>query len=563
MAMVYGGDLVARALVNDGVDKAFTLCGGHIMPIFYGLRDAGVEIIDVRHEASAVHAAMACTRATGKVAVAMATAGPGVANTTTAMLDAEVLRMPVVLIGGAVASDTIDGGDLQDAPTLRLMQSICKWARKVGSIERIPEYVAMALRHAQDSSPGPVYLEIPTDLLLDKIDDETVKFPTASRATSSPAGDPELIEEAARLLATAERPAILVDEGARWSLDQDAQAVTELSDFLKMPVGMAGSSCRGQFGNEYENLLLNINMSRKADVLLTIGCRFDYRIGRGEGIPPDAKVIQVHTDPHQIGFNLRADIGLVGGAGNIARQILERLKTFHNPKTGDSWLGPLRERTAAMMPPVYHETKTPTHPARCAGEVARFLEEFQDWNIVVDGGENAVWMAGVVTVSRPDQYHTHSSGANGNIGTGPGTVIGAWAANRKPTLMFTGDGSFGFYSMELETMARFGIPAVIVIANNSGWAMIGMTENFIRPDDIARDGQCNTTLPHMVSYEKMVEIWGGYGELVTDPDEILPAIRRAAANGKPSIVNVEVDDVSLSPFIANYADILTPEKSHQ
>ena len=117
--------------------------------------------------------------------------------------------------------------------------------------------------------------------------------------------------------------------------------------------------------------------------------------------------------------------------------------------------------------------------------------------------------------------------------------------------------------MELETMARFGIPAVIVIANNSGWAMIGMTENFIRPDDIARDGQCNTTLPHMVSYEKMVEIWGGYGELVTDPDEILPAIRRAAANGKPSIVNVEVDDVSLSPFIANYADILTPEKSHQ
>lgn len=559
MTMVYGGDLVARALINEGVEKAFTLCGGHIMPIFYGLRDAGVEIIDVRHEASTVHAAMACTRATGKVAVAMATAGPGVANTTTAMLDAAVLKMPVVLIGGAVATDKLDSGDLQDAPTLKLMESICKWARKVNSTDRLPEYIGAAFRHARDGSPGPVYLEIPTDLLLAKIDDENVRFPTAHRAHSVPAGDLGLIEEAAKLLASAERPAILVDDGARWSLGDDAQAVAELSDFLKIPVGVAGTSCRGHFGNEYENQLLNYNASRKADVLLTLGCRFDYRHGMGAGIPADAQVIQVHTDMHQIGFNVRADVGIVGGAGTVARQILEKLKTFHNPKTGDSWVGIPRERPAGRMPPVYKETKTPTHPARCAGEIGLFLEEFQDWNIVVDGGENAVWMSGIVTVSRPDQYHSHSSGPNGNIGTGPGTVIGAWAANRKPTLMFTGDGSFGFYPMELETMARFEIPAVIVIANNSGWAMIGMTENFIRPDDIARDGQCNTTLPHMVPYEKMVEIWGGYGEKVTDPDEILPAIRRAAANGKPSIVNVEVDDVSLSPFIAHYADILTPD----
>jgi acetolactate synthase-1/2/3 large subunit len=560
MAMVDGGELIGRSLKNEGIEKAFVLCGGHIMPIFYGMRNAGIEIIDVRHESSAVHAAMAYTRASGKVAAVVTTAGPGVANTAAAMMDSEALSVPVVQIGGAVATNKRDAGDLQDMSTLSLMESVTKWARKINSTHRIPEYISMAYRYAQDTSPGPVYLEVPTDLLFAKVDEDKVKFPTHYRASSIPSGDAALIEEAAALLAGAERPALIVDEGARWSLGDDADAITEMSDFLKMPVGVTGSSCRGLFGDERENTLVKTNASGSADVVLALGCKFDFRLGSGAGIPPDAKVIQVHTDMRQIGFNLHADVGIVGGSGPVTRQILDEVKVQRNPKADESWVGKPRDGGTANLPPVYSETKTPAHPARCAGDVARFLEQDdQDWNIVVDGGENSVWMGGALKVNRPGQFHGHSGSANGNIGTGPAVVVGAWVANRKPTLLFTGDGSFGFYPMEMETMARLGIPAVIVISNNSAWGMISMSEVYIRSDDIARNGQCNTTLPHMVAYEKMAEMWGGYGERVTDPEEILPAIRRAAANGKPSIVNVEVDDVSLSPFIAGYASMLKPE----
>lgn len=559
MAMIDGGDLFGRALANEGVEKAFVLCGGHIMPIFYGMRNAGIEIIDMRHEGAAVQAAIAYTRASGKMAVVITTAGPGVGNTASAMMDAETMGVPILQIGGAVATNKRDAGDLQDMSTLNLMESVCKWARKVNSTHRIPEYVSMAFRYAQDACPGPVYLEIPTDLVFAKIDEDDVIFPVNYKATSIPGGDASLIDEAASLLANADRPAVIIDDGAALSMGGDADAVAELSDFLKMPVGVTGSACRGMFGDERENTLVKTNASGAADVVLTLGCKFDFRHGSGAGIPADAKVIQVHTDMRQIGFNLRADLGIVGGAGPVAKQILEAIKLKRNPKADDGWIGKPQEGGTAQLPAIYSETKSPAHPARCAGDVARFIEQDdRDWNIIVDGGECSVWMGGALTVNKPGQFHSHSGSANGNIGTGPGVVVGAWVANHNPTILFTGDGSFGFYPMEMETMARLGIPVIIVISNNSAWGMISMAETYVRPKEIEEQGQCNVTFPHMVAYEKMAEMWGGHGECVTDPEEILPAIRRAAANGKPSVINVEVDDVSLSPFIAGYANMIKP-----
>jgi acetolactate synthase-1/2/3 large subunit len=134
--------------------------------------------------------------------------------------------------------------------------------------------------------------------------------------------------------------------------------------------------------------------------------------------------------------------------------------------------------------------------------------------------------------------------------------VGAWAANRKPVLWYTGDGSFGFYAMEMDTMAKLGIPVVCVISNDSGWGMIRLVEGYIRPDEVNQKGHCNVELHHMRAYEKMAQIYGGHGEVVKEPEEIVPAIKRAAASGKPSIINVEVDKVSLSPFIAAYADMV-------
>jgi len=557
MGMLDGGALVGKALANESVEKAFVLCGGHIMPIFYGMRNAGIEIVDMRHECAAIYAAIAYTRASGKAAVVVTTAGPGVGNTPAGMMEARSLGVPLLQIGGAVAMAMRDTGDLQDMSTLNVMETCSKWARKVTSTERIPEYVSMAFRYALDSTPGPVYLEIPTDLVFASVEEETTNFPVKYRTGAIPFGDPGLIDSAAEFLVNAERPAMLVDDGAWFGIGEHAGAVAALSDYLKMPVGVIGSSCRGLFGDEYDNPLLKMNMAGMADVVLALGCRFDFRLGMGRMVPGDAKVIQVHTDMRQMGFNLRADIGIVGGAGPVAAQLLEAVKRKREKPADASWTGPITRRDASTLPEPYQAKEIPIHPGRCAGEVARFLEvEGRDWTLICDGGEASVWMGIAATAYRPGQIH--ATGANGTIGTGPGLAVGAWAANRKPVLWYTGDGSFGFYAMEMDTMARLGIPVVCVISNDSAWGMIRLTEKFIRPDEVENKGHCNVELHHMRAYEKMAAMWDGHGERVTDPKEIVPAIKRAAANGKPSIVNVEVDKVSLSPFIAGYANMVKP-----
>jgi acetolactate synthase I/II/III large subunit len=559
MSMVDGGELFGKALANEGIEKAFVLCGGHIMPIFYGMRKAGIEIIDMRHECAAMYAAIAYARASGKPAVVVTTAGPGVGNTPAGMMEAESVGIPVLQIGGAVAMSMRDAGDLQDMSTLNVMETCSKWARKITSTERIPEYVAMAFRHAMDPTPGPVYLEVPTDLLAAMVDEEKIVFPVDYRAQAIPYGDPALIDSAATLLAGAKRPAVVVDDGARFSIGDHAAAIAGLSDYLKIPVGISGPSCRGLFGDEYENPLLNMNVMGAADVVLALGCRFDFRLGMGRMVPKDANVIQVHTDSRQIGFNLRADIGIVGGAGPVASQLLESVKQKRDKPSEASWIGQPPKRSASGLSEEFKSEGTPIHPGRCAGEVARFLEkEGRDWNLITDGGEASVWMGIASVTSRAGQIH--ASGSNGTIGTGPALAVGAWAANRKPVLWYTGDGSFGFYAMELDTMARLGIPVVCVISNDSAWGMIRLVENFLRPSEVKEQGHCNCELHDFRAYEKMAAMWDGHGECVKDPAKIVPAIRRAVANGRPSIINVEVDQVSLSPFIAGYANMVKPSE---
>jgi len=474
------------------------------------------------------------------------------------MMEATAMGIPLLQIGGAVAMNMRDAGDLQDMDTLKLMESCSKWARKITSTNRIPEYVATAYRQALDAKPGPVYLEIPTDLLFFQMEESQVFFPVNYRAASIPFGDPALVESAAELLAEAQRPAILVDDGARFSMGNHAVAIKALSDHLKMPVGVAGPSCRGLFGDEYKNPLLKTNAMWGADVVLSLGCRFDFRLGMGKIIPPDAKIIQVHTDAHQIGFNLRADIGIVGGAGPVARQLLTAVQDRRPKPVGVPWADPPGKGGTASLADDFRAEGTPIHPARCAGEVARFLEqEGRDWTVVCDGGEAGIWMGMASTASRPGQIQ--STGPNGTIGTGPALAVGAWAANRKPVLWYSGDGSFGFYAMEMDTMAKLGIPVVCVISNDSAWGMIRLAEKYIRPDEVDEKGHCNVELHPMRAYEKMTAMWDGYGEVVTAAEEIVPSIRRAVANGKPSIINVEVDQVSLSPMIAAYADMVKPE----
>ncbi len=559
MAEVDGGELIGRALANEGIERAFVLCGGHIMPIFYGMRNNGIEIIDVRHECAAVYAAIAYTRSSGKPAVVIATAGPGVGNTVAGMMEAESIGIPLIQIGGAVTMAKRDIGALQDMDTLKVMKTCTKYAKRPTYVDRLPEYVSIAMRHAMEQMPGPVYLEIPTNLLNVPIEEDKVKFPVNYRTDAIPYGDPELVEEAAEALANAKRPAVLMDDGARFNIGDHVGAISELLDHLKAPLWVSNHCCRGMFGDESKNPLLRLNASDKADVVLTLGVRFDSRLGSGASIPAEAIVIQVHADSRMIGYNVRADIGIIGGAGPVASQLLEAVKKKQAKPTETTWAEMPEGDWPASLEGAFHSEGTPAHPARVACEVQKFLaEDGWDWNVIADGGEASVWLNLSTRATRPGQMH--GTGSNGTIGTGPCLTVGAWAANRKPVLWYTGDGSFGFYAMELDTMARNGIPVVCVISNDSAWGMIRLEQRWSRPEEVKTRGQANTELHEMRAYEKMVAMWDGHGEVVTDPEEIVPAIKRAAANGKPSIINVAVDHVSPSPFIGGYAAMTKTDK---
>lgn len=556
MTEVNGGRLFAKALKNEGVDTIFTLVGGHIMPLMYGCREEGIKVIDVRHEMAGGYAADAYARVSGKPSVLVTTAGPGITDTVTAMAEAMFQGVPLIHIGGASPIPENETGPLQDMNTVEIMSTVTKWARKIYDTARIPEYVAMAFRYAMAGTPGPVYLECPMDIMSKyKVEESTVKFPVNYRTTAQAFGDPALIDQAADLLVNAERPVLVIGDVARFST-QYGEAIPELVDYLKMPV-WCHTMARGLFADE-ANPLFKIGGGSLpyADVVLNLGVNFDYRAGKGQPplFPANAKLIQAHPDSTKVGFNTRADIGIIGGAGAVAKQILAAVKAKKAKQENLDWVqkaGELAQKAATPFRIGFSSDGTPIHPGRCAFEVGKFLaEEGKDWTVVCDGGDSAQWIKAATSAHRPGQIVNY--GPLGTIGTGPGFSLGAWAANKKPVLFYTGDGSFGFYPMEFDTFVKQGVPVVCVISNDSAWGMIKLAESLVRPEEFAQ-GAVGCELTFMNAYEKLAALWDGYGVMITDPADIVPAIKKAVQSGKPAIINVQVDQVSMSPATASFS----------
>ncbi len=557
MEKIDGGRLFAKALKREGVECVFTLSGGHIMPILYGCREEGIRVIDVRHECSGGYAAEAYAKVTGRPGVLITTAGPGITNATTAMAEAAETGIPLIHIGGGSPLRENDTGPLQNVDSFGAMSIFCKWSRRIFSSNRIPEYLSMAFRNAYNATPGPVYLEIAADVLNQSYEVDTIYWPNDYRAKTTAFGDPQLIEKAADALAAAKKPAMIIGETARFSSEY-ARSVEELADYLKMPVFVQTTS-RGVFADEGENELFCIGDGaiRGADVVLELAVDHSYKIGKGKAprINADALRIMVHPDLTKIGYNAPADIGIVAGASAAAKQILEALKSRAETKATDAWLIEARELNRGLKEAFVSaaaSTIIPAHPGRVAAEVAKFISsEAKDWHVVCDGGDSASWIDGNSIARYPGQVIRY--GPLGTIGTGQGYTLGAWAADGKPVLYYTGDGSIGFYAMEFETYVRNNIPVICVISNDSAWGMIKLSEEAKRPDYINKNGHLATTLSEMFPYERLAELWGGVGIKVNHYDDIIPAIRKVRASGKPGIINVEVDKTMMTPATAAFA----------
>lgn len=553
--MVNGGKLFAKQLKKEGVEQIFTICGGQVMPLIYGCRAEGIQVIDVRHENAGVYAADAYARMTGKPGVIVATVTPGVMQTMQGIAEARAANSPVVLIAGSIGVGDFDSGAEQDFDTYSIVKTNVIWSAKILETKRIPEYVSKAFRNALDATPGPVYLECPVNVMKGKAEEGEVDFPDCSRTSAQAFGDPELIEKAADMLCKAERPVIVLGDTSLYT-SRYGGAVRELVDYLQIPV-YATTIARGTFGDE-DDVLFRIGEGAlaEADVVLTLSATMNFRLNLGK--PPminkKSRFIQANPDITKIGFNAPAHIGIVAGAGAAAKQILEVVKAKGHKAVKSSWAERAeklhKEYRADWDNGYAFEDIFPMHPARCAAEVGKFLAvEGRDWSVAADGGDSYEWIMRAVRLHRPGQIVGYAS--NGTIGTGQGFAMGAWCAHKKPVLLYTGDGSIGFHAMEFDTMERHGMQIICVISNDSQWGMVKMAETMRNADEV-KQGYLATTLSNMRRYDEMVKTLDCYGELVTDVNEIIPAIKRAYESGKPAVINVQVHDEYPCPFTVMY-----------
>ncbi len=538
--MPTGGQLVGEALAKEGVKVVFTLCGGHILPVYEGCLDQGIRVVDVRHEQTAAFAADAWARVTGEVGIAAVTAGPGVCNSLTAIVNARNSDSPIVVVGGQAETGRHDQGGLQETPHVRILEPVTKWAQSCHQAKRLPEFVSDAFRHAATPRTGPAFLEAPWDVLFDEVAPESVDWKAASRSAAAVWAHPDAVQRATEILLAAERPAVIAGTSLRWSADP--AGLRALADVLRAPVYL-NSLARGALSPDHPYFLA-LSRSKAledADVVLDLGAPFDFRLGYGQppAIAADARIVMADVAGDTIGHNRAVEVGLVGDVGIIARQLAAALKG-HRVREPTAWLDRLRSVEAAKRAKLdegTHSDGRPVHALRLAQEIDRFAGE--DTVIVGDGGN--VVASGSKIIRAPWHGSWLDPGRFGCLGMGlPFALAAKIARPDKRVLAFLGDGAFGISGMEIDTLVRHRVPVVAVVGNDGAWAQI-------RGPQIGLYGEARavaTRLGDGTRYDEVAKALGGHGELVEDPAEIGPAIERAFASGKPSVVNVLVNPAS-------------------
>jgi len=548
MGTITGGQLVARMLRREGVTTAFTLSGLHVAPIYAGCVDEGVRLVDTRHEQAAAHAADAWARLTRGVGVAIVTAGPGVTDAVTGVANAWAASVPLLLIGGAAPTFNLGRGALQEMPQTQLFQGITKWSERIPAPELIPAFLAKAFRVARAGRPGPVFLEIPWDVLSNGADEALCEAQRLYRTDARLPGDPVKLDEALALLSAAERPAVLAGSSIWW--DGAEAALDELSRKTSAPVYLNGMG-RGCLPDDHPSFL---QLSRKealaeADVVLVVGTPLDFRVGYGSEptFSGGVKVVQVDVDAAEIGRNRPIDVGIVADA----RSALSALSAGARGRWGGStWLGFLGtlERKRREKQRAFEESdQKPIHHFRLAKALDR-VAGGKEVTFVADGGNVVAVAAKVLRVPRPGRWL--DPGPLGCLGVGaPFAIAAKLLAPERPVCVIQGDGSFGLNGMDFETAVRFKLPMVVVVGNDAAWGQILIPQRGMYGEDKAVATRLAPT-----RYDRIVEAMGGKGEHVEDPSDLEPALERAFASGTVYCVDVAIDpEAAAASGAAGYA----------
>ncbi len=545
MAQLDGSQLMAEGLHQEGVDTIFYIMGGPNILLSMHAEKLGIRLIDCRHEQAAAMAAHAYSRVTGKVGVCMGAGGPGAANLLTGISNAYLDACPVLGLGGSSAVAYYDTGDFQEFDQLSIFKPICKWAARVHTASRAKEYVHMAMVRARQGQPGPVYLDMPGDMLVQKVDEDKVWPLPAIQDRSVPSADSPSVERAVDMLAAAKNPLLVTGSGIFWSGAGEAMrrfVETTGIPFFTTPQG------RGVVPDDHPQSMLGARSFafKNADVVLVVGTRFNFVIGQGKAprFSPDAKFIQVDVNHEEIGRVRSVDLGIVGDAKAVFEQLTqageERLSFGES-----AWLqqlGAKDRENREKMSPLLNSDQSPTHPLRLCKELRDFIP--RDGILAVDGHE-------IMNMSR-QSIPSFTPGArinpgpNGCMGVGLPFGVGAKAAAPdRMVVVLHGDGSLGLNLMELDTAVRHELPVLVLVSNNGGWTA---RANIHVP---------GRELGH-TRYDIVAQGLGAYGELVEHPQDIRPAIDRAVKemeSGRPALLNVITEPTARAqtvPF-ANYA----------
>lgn len=546
MTRIDGGEVLVRAFQAHGIDTIFSISDIGQSPMLRSAESAGLRHVGPRHESAAVHMADAFARSTGRMAAVAGAAGPGVANMVPGLMCAWMEGVPLLAIGTQRARRSLQAvrrGRFQFGPQLEVVGPISKFAARIESAARIPEYVAEAVRQAFDGRHGPSYLDVPTDILLEEIEEDDVTIGDPGRSQFAPgAPEPRAILAAAELLEGARFPLILAGHGVH-----RADAAGPLRDLAERTgaVVMTTAGARGAFPEDHPQ---SVGMAfpwgtpahLESDVILAVGTQLgestQFLMPPGWAGPDTQKVIHLDADPAVLGVNRAVDVALVGDAraGLVAltETLVDRGISRSPSDAAATYAREFQEFRHTLQDSYLEIDTSPVHPGRLAVETARFLPD--DAVVCIDGGNTGLWAHLAMTFSRPRSLLW--TGHFGHLGTGLPYAIGAKVADpQRPVLLLSGDGAFGFNIQELETAAREGVNVVAVVSCDYAWGM----------EEVYMQKVANTTIgvKHSeVRYDQVATALGCHGEFVEKPDELVPALERSFAAGKPAVVQVVVND---------------------
>ena len=549
MAQIDGGEMLVRMLERHGIRELFTLHGGHLDAIYQAAKNHGLRLIDTRHEQAAGHAADGWARTTGRPGVAIVTAGPGVTDVITGLANAYLDCVPTLFIGGAAPLADAETLPLQGGfDQLALVKPISKWAHRITHAHRIPDLVAQALRVAVTGRPGPVFLEIPIDVLFARVEEDRPFVPERMAPETAPAPQPAAVDRAIEWLAAAERPAILAGGGAWFSGASDE--LVAFAERTGVPV-FPNAKARGMVPDDHPlsgRAFANLGVAAKlggaaADVVLVLGARLGMFTGgrSGQLLPRAARIIQVDIEGEEIGRNRDIELGIVADCRETLRALEAAARTRRWPERA-AWLKAVRdarELHRAMFREALEKKTPPIHPYRLAHAIASTVEK--DAVLVADGGETASWLDMVADVRGGGHWLSH--GYLGCLGTGlPFAIAAKLAHPDKQVLCIIGDGSVGLNFAEFDTMVRHGLPIVTVVNNDQQWGMSAHGQQLI----YGKDRLVVTELAP-TRYDLAAAGFGCHGEHVEQPDDLAPALRHAFESGRPACINVMTDPEVIAP----------------